>query len=79
MKKHHQVLFAVALAVPLITGVLWLGAGQGEAGRVLPVAGGATSAVAKVTSPAPVAAVRPASTATPLASASAEMGSALCM
>lgn len=69
MKKHHQVLFAVALAVPLITGVLWLGAGQGEAGRVLPVAGGATSAVAKVTSPAPVAAVRPASTATPLASA----------
>ena len=73
MKKHHQVLFAVALAVPLITGVLWLGAGQGEAGRVLPVAGGATSAVAKVTSPAPVAAVRPASTATPLASASAPL------
>ena len=73
MKKHHQVLFAVALAVPLITGILWLGAGQGEAGRVLPVAGGATSAVAKVTSPAPVAAVRPASTATPLASASAPL------
>lgn len=73
MKKHHQVLFAVALAVPLITGVLWLGAGQGEAGRVLPVAGGATSAVAKVASPAPVAAVSPASTATPLAPASAPL------
>lgn len=73
MKKHHQVLFAVALAVPLITGVLWLGAGQGEAGRVLPVAGGATSAAATVTSPAPVAAVRPASTATPLAPASAPL------
>lgn len=73
MKKHHQVLFAVALAVPLITGVLWLGAGQGEAGRVLPVAGGATSAAATVTSPAPVAAVRPASAATPLAPAAAPL------
>jgi hypothetical protein len=73
MKKHHQVLFAVALAAPLITGVLWLGAGQGEAGRGLPAAAGATSAAATVTSPTPVAAVRPAGAATPLAPAAAPL------
>ena len=73
MKKHHQVLFAVALAVPLITGVLWLGAGQGEDGRVVPstpAAGGATAAVA---SPATVTAVRPPVAATPVAPASAPL------